>query len=128
MPILIWAQLNTMLTNDNATLRSRAPHLETFAAASRNAKFFEVNDDSMAPDYSVGDHVLLDPTEAPHAGDTVLLQLPSGEMYLRVFRPRTAHVFDGVPLNPHYQALSSQADEAAVVAVMIEHRRYRRRS
>ena len=127
MPLLKWAQLTTMLSLDNVTLRSRAPHLESFASASRCAKFVEVQDDSMAPDYAPGDHVLLDPNEAPRAGDIVLLKLPSGELFLRVFTPRTAHLFDGVAINAHYQAVSSATDSAEVIAVMVEHRRYRRR-
>ena len=126
MPIIRWAQLSQMLNADNATLKAKAVHLGTYAPGSARSKFVEVPDDSMAPQFQPGDHVLLDPTEAPRAGDVVLVSLPAGEHYLRVFRPRTAHIFEAVALNPHYQALSSDVDQTQVCAVMVEHRSYRR--
>lgn len=126
MPVIKWAQLAIMLDADNAPLKSKAPHLETYAVSSPRAKFVEMPDDSMAPDFAPGDHVLCDPAEAPRAGDVVLVRLASGEHFLRVFNPRTAYIFEAVAINQNYQALSSQTDGAAVVAVMVEHRRYRR--
>lgn len=126
MPVIPWAQLATMLALDNASLKQKAPHLDTFAVASGHAKFLQMNDDSMAEEFQPGDHVLFDPTESPRAGDVVLVRLPSNEHFIRIFRPRTAYVFEALPLNSHYQALSSKDDGALVVAVMVEHRRYRR--
>lgn len=115
-----------MLNADNAALKQRALHMGTYAPSSAQAKFVVVPDDSMAPDFQPGDHVLLDPAEAPRAGDVVLVRLPAGDYYLRIYRPRTAQIFEAVPLNPNYQAMSSTTDHAEVAAVMIEHRRYRR--
>jgi SOS-response transcriptional repressor LexA len=127
LPVLRWDQLPTMLASDNAVLRDRAPHLDSFAVASPNAKFLQMQDDSMAPAFMPGDHLLFDPIEAPRAGDTVLVALSSGEHFIRLFQPKTAYVWDAIALNKHYQPLSSQDDQARVVAVMVEHRRYRAR-
>jgi SOS-response transcriptional repressor LexA len=127
VPVLVWTDVHKMLNVENTALRQKAPHLETFAVCSPRAKFLEMPDDSMAPDISPGDHLLIDPTEAPRAGDVVLVRLPSGEHFVRVFRPRTAYVFEAEALNRDYQPLSSKDDVATVVGVMVEHRRYRRR-
>ena len=124
-PIIQWADIDTMLGSENARLKARAVHLETYAACSTRAKFLAMPDDSMAEAFSAGDNVLFDPTEAPRAGDVVLVRA-GAEHFVRVFRPRTAYIFEAVALNPNYQPLSSDQDGAIVVGVMIEHRRYRR--
>jgi phage repressor protein C with HTH and peptisase S24 domain len=116
-----------MLNLDNSDLDETHLQLETFAPTSLRAKFVAMNDDSMAPDFMPGDHILFDPLEVPRAGDTVLVRLASHEHFVRLFRPRTAYVFEAVAVNPNYQPLSSLEDGALVVAVMVEHRRYRRR-
>jgi SOS-response transcriptional repressor LexA len=116
-----------MLMESNTALSAVTPTLDTFAVHSTAAKFLVMPDDSMEPVYSEGDHILFDPAEAPHAGDTVLVRLPSGEHLIRVFKPKTAHQWEAAPINANYQPISSTEAEAAVVAVMVEHRRYRRR-
>lgn len=125
VPIIRWAEIKQMLDVENASLKTKALHLESYAPGSSRVKFIEMPDDSMAPDFAPGDHVLLDPVEAPRAGDVVLVSLPSGEHFIRFFRPRTAYVFDAVPMNRNYLPLSSTDDGAVVSAVMVEHRRYR---
>lgn len=127
VPVLRWDQLSAMLQLSNGTLSGSAPLLDTFAPTSKAAKFVSMPDDSMAPTFQPGDHVLVDPALAPRAGDTVLIRLNSGEHFLRTFRPRTATVWEGAPLNENYEALRSQVDGAEIVAVMVEHRRYRAR-
>ena len=126
VPVLAWTDIQTMLNVDPSTLKQKAALLETFAPASSRAKFLRMPDDSMAGEIAQGDHLLFDPSEVPRAGDTVLVRVTSGEYFVRVFRPRTAYVFEAAPVNPGYQSLTSQDDGALVVAVMIEHRRYRR--
>lgn len=126
VPVLAWTDIQTMLDVENSTLKQKAPQLETYAVSSSRAKFLQMPDDSMAGDIFPGDHLLFDPTEAPHAGDIVLIELPSGEHFVRIFRPRTAYVFEATPINPAYQPLTSSDDGAVVLGVMVEHRRYRR--
>lgn len=125
LPVVPWDSLLTMLTEPNATLPAAHERLETFAQASRAAKFVQMPDDSMLPVFQPGDHILFDPVEAPRAGDTVLVRIPSGEHFVRTFRPRTAQAWDAAPLNTNYEPLSAQTDGVKVVAVMVEHRRYR---
>ncbi len=127
VPVLKWEQISQMLLELNSKLVGKLPTLDTFAEHTDGAKFVAMPDDSMEPVYSAGDHILFDPAEAPHAGDTVLVRLSTGEHLVRVFRPRTAHHWEAAPINTNYQSLSSTDDDAHVVAVMVEHRRYRRR-
>lgn len=127
VPVLKWEQLSEMLCEPNNTLGDKVAALGTFAVHSQAAKFIAMPDDSMEPVYSEGDHILFDPAEAPHAGDTVLVQLASGEHLVRIFKPKTAHQWEASPINANYQPLSSTEETATVVAVMVEHRRYRKR-
>lgn len=127
VPVLQWEQLNQMLLQPNDEIRPGTPLLDTFAIHTAAAKFIAMPDDSMEPVYSAGDHILFDPAEAPHAGDTVLVRLSTGEHLVRVFKPKTAHQWEAAPINTNYQPLTSSDDNATVVAVMVEHRRYRRR-
>lgn len=126
LPLLGWGDLPTMLTLPNASLPTTTPTLDTFVKASRAAKFVEMPDDSMSPAFQPGDHILFDPVEAPRAGDTVLVSIPSGEHFVRTFRPKSAQSWEATPVNADYDALTSLSDDAKVVAVMVEHRRYRR--
>lgn len=128
LPVLEWGQLPTMLTLPNASLPKSTPVLETFVKASRAAKFVAMPDDSMAPTFQPGDHILFDPVEAPRAGDTVLVSLPTGEHLVRTFRPKSSQAWEAAPINDAYEALTSGRDDVKVVAVMVEHRRYRRQS
>lgn len=127
VPVLSWELLSTMLETANSKLSSSLERLTTFAEASQAAKFVVMPDDSMEPVFSAGDHVLIDPALLPRAGDVVLVRLPTGELLLRMYRPRSALVWEAAPLNTYYQPVSSDKDQAEVAAVMVEHRRYRRR-
>jgi|GEM_PF-1750284 len=126
VPVLPWTDIAEMLDVENATLKQKAPHLETYASTSAQAKFVQMPDDSMASEIWPGDHLLFDPREAPRAGDVVLVRTGAGEHFVRRFRPRTAYAFEAAAANPAYQALLSTDDGIAVVGVMVEHRRYRR--
>lgn len=126
-PILKWDQLPTMLSLPNASLPTSLALLDTYVQASRAAKFVAMPDDSMLPAIQPGDHLLFDPVEAPRAGDVVLVEIPSGELFVRSFRPKTAHAWEATPMNSAYDPLRSTEDGAKVAAVMVEHRRYRSR-
>lgn len=128
VPVLAWDTLKDMLMEPNERIAAETPTLDTFAEHTGLAKFVAMPDDSMDPVYSEGDHILFDPAEAPRAGDTVLVALGSGEYLVRLFKPKTAHQWEAAPINANYQSLTSADDMAAeVVAVMVEHRRYRKR-
>jgi SOS-response transcriptional repressor LexA len=116
-PVVRWTEIAALLDVDNVSLKQKAPHLGTHASTSTKAKFIEMPDDSMAPEFLAGDHVLFDPVEAPRAGDVVLVRVDSHEHFVRVFKPKTAHAFEASAINSNYQALSSDNDNLTVVSV-----------
>lgn len=126
IPVLGWKMLGAMLAALNTDFEPDFERLDTFSNPSEQAKFIEMNDDSMEPDISRGDHLLLDPAVQPRAGDLVLVRLPSGEHLVRKYVPRTANAFRAETNNPNYADLTSQDDQVVVVATMVEHRRYRK--
>jgi SOS-response transcriptional repressor LexA len=125
LPVYTWANAGDMFDTEPKSGRPLRT-LATLAPTSHRACFVEMPDDSMEPVFASGDHVLFDPEEPPRAGDVVLVRSDSGEQFVRVYRPRTASQFEATSLNPNYQPLSSHVDGLKVVAVMVEHRRYRR--
>lgn len=125
MPAFRWADVQRMFDHGpNAAVP--AAHLKTLAASSDQARFVEMPDDSMAPVFSPGDHILFDPAETPRAGDVALIRDKTGEHFVRLYRPRSSTQFEAGAINSNYPSMSSASDDLTVVAVMTEHRRYRR--
>lgn len=102
---------------------------------SQRAFALVIRDNSMAPDFSEGDKIILDPDVTPQPGDLVVAKLDSEqEATFKKFRPRGA---DGsgvapielAPLNPDWPTLVINAENPGrIVATLVEQRRYRRRA
>lgn len=123
--VVAWEALRVS-ESPRTTQGMAGPTLETFSVVSERARFIEARDDSMHPTIQAGDHALIDPAVHPVAGDTVLLADATGEMFLRLYRPRTSTAFEAVAANVNYPPLHSTTDQLTVVGVMVEHRRYRK--
>ena len=92
----------------------------------------EVRGDSMAPEILEGDVVVIDPDVDPLPGDYVVAKNGSHEATLKQYRPRGTNdqgqeYFELVPLNPVYPTMRSDHHHVAIIGVMMEHRRYRRK-
>lgn len=127
VPVLPWHRLGAVHTMTNAE-RVALPQLTTFAPISSAAFFVTMPDDSMAPRIQAGDDLLFDPSEAPRAGDIILVSVNDDEHVVRIFRPKTAHLWEATAVNDQYLPLASGADGLTVVAVAVEHRSYLRRA
>lgn len=102
---------------------------------SQRAFALVIRDNSMAPDFSEGDKIILDPDVTPQPGDLVAAKLDSEpEATFKKFRPRGA---DGsgaspvelAPLNPDWPTLVVNAENPGrIIATLVEQRRYRRRA
>lgn len=79
----------------------------------------ELQDDSMAPRANKGDAVLFSTSEVPRAGDGVLVQDRSGQIYFRVYRERRPGLWTAQPLSDAYHPLDSAEDGLVVLAVML---------
>jgi SOS-response transcriptional repressor LexA len=112
--------------------------LETLAAdpaLSPRAFALVIRDESMAPDFREGDKIILEPDVAPQPGDLVIAKLDQdAEALFRKFRPRGADAagvptVELVPLNADWPTFTISPDNPGrILATMVEHRRYRRRS
>jgi SOS-response transcriptional repressor LexA len=91
-----------------------------------------IRGDSMEPEFKAGDVVVIAPTIQPKPGDYVVATCEDGEATFKQYRSagineRGHDVFELRPLNSLYAPMRSDRQALAIVGVMVEHRRYRRR-
>ncbi len=130
-------ELNTLLESrlDNTTPFSTANDkifLEGKSSKKAGPKTFatEINDDSMAPDFYPGDVIIVDPEQEPKPGQYILAVInETNKVVFRKYRELdTAHKgdFELQALNNDWRSLRITDNGAAkIIALMIEHRRYR---
>ncbi|AOJ31398.1 helix-turn-helix domain-containing protein [Burkholderia metallica] len=99
---------------------------------SEGAFAIEVEDDSMTPEFSPGDRVIVDPNLHPRPGDYVVAATGEEIATFKRYRARGRNdageeVFELVPMNPDYPTISSEQRRVNIIGVMVEHRRYRKR-
>jgi len=91
-----------------------------------------IKGDSMTPEFSEGDAVLIDPDEQPRPGDFVVAKNGDEEATFKKFRPRGIgedgrEIFELVPLNEDYAPLRSDRQPITIIGTMVEHRRRRKK-
>jgi SOS-response transcriptional repressor LexA len=99
---------------------------------SSNAFALEIKGDSMLPEFSPGDRVIIDPSIQPDPGNYVVAKNGDNEATFKKYRPRGVnergeHVFELVPLNEDYPSMRSDITHIQIIGTMVEHRRYRKR-
>lgn len=87
--------------------------------------------DSMLPDFTPGDRVIIDPSVRPQSGDFVAARDSKGRGTFKKYRLRGVdatgrEVFELIPLNDEYETVRSDIEPLEVIGTMVEHRRYRR--
>ena len=92
----------------------------------------QIKGNSMRPDFSPGDRVIIDPDVQPQAGDLVVAKNGEEEATFKKYRVRGTDtkgnaVFELVPLNDDFETLRSDEQPIRIVGVMVEHRKYRKR-
>lgn len=92
-----------------------------------------IRGESMELEFRAGDIVIINPTIQPQPGDFVVATCEGGEATFKQYRNggRNEHgqdVFELWPLNPLYAPMRSDRQKLGIVGVMVEHRKYRRRS
>ena len=107
--------------------------LEADADFSTQAVGLRLADDSMEPEFYMGEIVIVDPQVQPRDGDYVVAELqeadePSRLWTFKQYRARGHHrgqqVYDLVPLNPTYRTTTVGPDfPGRIVGTMVEHRR-----
>lgn len=92
----------------------------------------EIKGESMLPEFSPGDRVIIDPDVAPQPGDFVAAKNGHEEATFKKYRPRSTDaagnvVFELIPLNDDFPSMRSDVTPIKIVGTMVEHRKYRRR-
>lgn len=88
---------------------------------------------SMAPEFSEGDVIIIDPEVSPAPGDFVVAKNGGQEATFKKYRPRGidpatgTEIFELIPLNEDFAPIRSDVSPCIIIGTMMEHRRYRRR-
>ncbi len=107
-------------------------YLLTDLDLSEHAFALEIDGLSMTPEFNPGDRVIVDPAITQRPGDFVVAKNGHEEATFKRYRARGINaageeVFELVPLNPDYPTISSENQPVKIIAVMVEHRRYRKK-
>ncbi len=91
-----------------------------------------IRGNSMEPEFTEGDLVLIDPDEPLHPGDFVVAKNGEEEATFKKYRPRGftedgKEIFELAPLNEDYATMRSDRQSIQIIGTMVEHRRRRRR-
>jgi SOS-response transcriptional repressor LexA len=87
-----------------------------------------VRGNSMEPEFREGDIIIVNPTIPPKPGSYVVASDETGEATFKLYRdkgrnPEGRNIFELVPLNPDYATIRSDAQQVAIVGVVVQHRR-----
>jgi len=132
VPLLDYVQAGQMTEASGSGIANEsAEHLLTAIVVSDSAFALRIKGNSMEPDFSEGDVVIIDPMEQPLPGDFVVAKNGDHEATFKKFRPRGIsngqEVFELVPLNEDYAPMRSDQQHIEIIGTMVEHRKYRRR-
>lgn len=116
----------------SSTRHGASDFLLTDLDLSEAAFAFEIDDDSMTPEFNPGDRVIIDPALHPRPGDYVVAANGEEDATFKRYRVRGKNdtgqeIFELIPLNPDYPAVSNEMSKVRIIGVMVEHRRYRKR-
>lgn len=105
-------------------------HAATDVSSSTFAVWVKGN--SMEPDFSDGDLIIIDPDITPLPGDFVIAKNGDEEATFKKYRPRGykkdgSEIFELVPLNEDYPKLSSETCPITIIGKVIEHRKFFKR-
>ncbi|WP_421240172.1 LexA family protein [Aeromonas enteropelogenes] len=92
-----------------------------------------IRGNSMEPEFTEGDLVLIDPDEPLHPGDFVVAKNGEEEATFKKYRPRGfsedgKEIFELAPLNDDYATMRSDRQPIQIIGTMVEHRRRRKRN
>lgn len=91
----------------------------------------EIKGESMLPDFREGDRIIVDCGLAPQPGDFVVAKNGEEEATFKRYKLISTvpvDIFTLEPLNDVFPTLRSDKEPLEIVGVMVEHRRYRKRS
>ncbi len=91
---------------------------------SERAFAYRIEDNSMSPEYSLDDSVIVDPAKIPRPSQVALI-VADGRVMIRKVRDKGKQGIDFVPLNQDWPVITiSTIEDADVLGLVVEHRRY----
>src|SRR5690606_31797082 len=131
IPLINYVQAGQLTEIGTGFSGEAMEYLLTDLDLSEYAFALEIEGNSMSPEFSPGDRVIIDQEVAPSAGDFVVAKNGHEEATFKKYRPRGINengqeVFELVPLNDDYPTLYSDRQPLKIIGTMVEHRRYRR--
>lgn len=133
IPLIDYVQAGHMAEVCNPyTVGDASEWLMTESELSANAFALRIKGDSMLPDFTEGDVVIVDPAVNPYPGSFVVAKNGENEATFKKYRPRGINergvdVFELVPLNDDYPSIRSDLVAVNIIGTMVEHRRFFRR-
>ena len=123
----VWTALNEIRECDG-----NMAYITTDLELGDRAFAIVIRGNSMEPEFTEGDLVLIDPDEPLHPGDFVVAKNGEEEATFKKYRPRGysedgKEIFELAPLNDDYATMRSDRQPIQIIGTMVEHRRRRRR-
>ncbi|MBU2728800.1 LexA family protein [Acidithiobacillus caldus] len=119
-----------LMTNvmDPYALGAYEKKVPVLVEVSKFAFALRVLGNSMMPDFSPGDIIIIDPDVTPHPGDFVVAKNDEEEATFKKYRPRGRNekgeeYFELVPLNPDYPILRSDLENIYIIGTVVQHNR-----
>lgn len=132
LPIYDWHSLDKLKECDTTQLvKPTTEYIMTDFKMSKNAFGLKIKDDSMSPEFEIGDVIIIDPNVEPQAGEFVIAQYGL-EFIFRKYKLDNDNSgelkhFILIPLNDDYGKLHSENVKLNIIGTMVEHRIYRRK-
>lgn len=127
IPVAAWEDLHKPETQ-----MRNVPVIYGDVESTRDVVALAIRDDAMAPEFSIGDIILVDRSALPAPDDLVIAEVAGARVlrryHLRGRDSQGATAFDLLATNPDYPTLSvNSQNPGKVMAVVFEHRKKLRR-
>lgn len=130
VPVLNYVQAGHLTDLGHNFCYEDVEHLPTNSKLSDRSFALELRGDSMLPEFSEGDIVIIDCDLSPQPGDFVVATNGGNEATFKRYRlisTGAVDIFELVPLNENYPTMRSDTNQIQVIGVMVEHRKFRKR-
>ncbi|MFM5344583.1 helix-turn-helix domain-containing protein [Aeromonas veronii] len=132
IPVISYVQAGVWTApNEISECDGNVAYITTDLELGERAFAIVIKGNSMEPEFTEGDLVLIDPDEPLHPGDFVVAK-NGEEATFKKYRPRGYsedgnEIFELAPLNDDYATMRSDRQPIQIIGTMVEHRRRRRR-
>lgn len=132
VPLIDYNQVRIWIDSKEQKNVTVLTHIMTSLKLSNKAFAIEIVGDSMEPEFKEGDVVIIDPDIQPTPGEFIVAIIPEWQATFRKYRELGQDsdekmLFEIMPLNRDYTAMSNKKQQISIVGTMVEHRIFRRK-